>query len=239
MHLSPQEFKEQNCGVKMESIPRIKRAAPQYYSAIPPCTSYPTNFSWVDLGKVQAIKNQQSCGSCYIFASLGVLESAVAIKYGILPPRYSEQHNLDCITKGCNGGWFTDVWSQTTNGVVPAVNYKDYTAVKGTTCNTIVQKDNRATVDIWYQLPENNEAAAICYLKNNGPLWAAIWVSDDFQFIGPNGVYDNPDKYCIGNATKVNHAVMLVGYGTTLAGVPYWLVRNSWDTTWGDFFFVK
>lgn len=28
------------------------------------------------------------------------------------------------------------------------------------------------------------------------------------------------------------HAVRLIGWGT-LNGVPYWLIANSWDYTWG------
>ena len=27
---------------------------------------------------------------------------------------------------------------------------------------------------------------------------------------------------------KINHALLLVGYGESVEGVPYWLVKNTW-----------
>jgi len=33
---------------------------------------------------------------------------------------------------------------------------------------------------------------------------------------------------------EVDHAVVAVGYNTNSDGVFYWIVRNSWNTTWGE-----
>ncbi|GFH23535.1 Pept_C1 domain-containing protein, partial [Haematococcus lacustris] len=37
-----------------------------------------------------------------------------------------------------------------------------------------------------------------------------------------------------GPIDHLDHAVTLVGYGTTEAGTDYWLLRNSWSLLWGD-----
>lgn len=54
-------------------------------------------------------------------------------------------------------------------------------------------------------------------------------------------MYDDPA--CNANTTfmATNHIVVVVGYGATPTGIPYWIVRNTWGDDWGlsGYFFVR
>ena len=67
-----------------------------------------TAVDWRERNVVNAIRDQQYCGSCYAFSTISAAESAYAIKTGRLY-ELSEQHIVDCsyYNYGCDGGWQT------------------------------------------------------------------------------------------------------------------------------------
>ena len=72
------------------------------------------------------------------------------------------------------------------------------------------------------------------------PLAVAVAANNKYIHSYASGIIDAEDCYTTddgksGSLNPVNHAVLIVGYGTDEAtGLEYWLVKNSWNSTWGD-----
>lgn len=43
------------------------------------------------------------------------------------------------------------------------------------------------------------------------------------------GIFDHVPRLA-----RLDHATLLVGYGTDDDGTPYWIMKNSWNTSWGE-----
>ena len=68
----------------------------------------PDHFDWRDTGCVSPIRNQGSCGSCYAFSSMGMLEARYRLMTNnSMQPIFSPQDVVSCseYAQGCEGGF--------------------------------------------------------------------------------------------------------------------------------------
>ncbi|CAI9299120.1 unnamed protein product [Lactuca saligna] len=101
-----------------------------------------------------------------------------------------------------------------------------YKGVDGT-CNNNEESNHAAAITGHEDVPANSESALLKAVASQ-PISVAIDASgSDFQFYS-SGVFTGE---C---GTELDHGVTAVGYGASADGTKYWLVKNSWGTSWGQ-----
>uniref|UniRef100_A0A8B9KB55 Peptidase C1A papain C-terminal domain-containing protein n=1 Tax=Astyanax mexicanus TaxID=7994 RepID=A0A8B9KB55_ASTMX len=201
---------------------------------------YPDSIDWRKKGNfVTAVKNQGSCGSCWTFSTTGCLESVTAIASGKLP-LLSEQQLVDCAgdfnNHGCNGGLPSQAFEyiKYNKGIMTEDDYP-YTARDGP-CK-YNPKQAAAFVKDVVNITIYDEMGMVDAVARLNPVSFAYQVTSDFMSY-TSGVYTSTE--CHNTTDTVNHAVLAVGYGEQ-NGTPYWIVKNSWGTSWGmdGYFFIE
>jgi len=183
---------------------------------------------WVKAGKVQAVKNQAQCGSCWAFATTGALESAYAIYKKVKVPSISEQELVDCSgdygNMGCNGGLMSFAYDYILEHKINTEAKYPYKGVDQE-CNKKLSDHGPYTIKGCVQV-DSNVKGLIASLRKQ-PIAIAFYVQDDF-FDYKSGVYNPSD--C---DSQPNHGVLAVGFKLD-AKIPYFYVKNSWGEDWGS-----
>ncbi|XP_018620342.2 cathepsin S-like [Scleropages formosus] len=195
----------------------------------------PDSIDWREKGYVTAVKNQGACGSCWAFSAAGALEGQLMKTQGKLVD-LSPQNLVDCSSKygnkGCHGGFMTRAFHYVIDnkGIDSDASYP-YT---GHDDQCKYNAANRAANCTSYHfVSEGDEEALKEAVATIGPISVAIDATQPKFAFYRSGIYDDP-----GCTQKVNHGVLVVGYGT-LNGVDYWLVKNSWGQYFGDQGYIR
>ena len=207
----------------------------------------PDHVDWRDHGVVSPTKDQGMCGSCWTFASSAALESSVALATGHLMT-LSEQQILDCTpnpkhcggTGGCQGGIVQIAYDKINEfgGLSGEWQYPylSYTG-KDEKCAFqpgMIQSMSSFRGKIAYnELPINDAQSLMAAVAALGPVAISVDASEWHLYKG--GVFDQ----CNQDKPDIDHAVVLVGYGTDETDGDYWLVRNSWGAGWGEDGYIR
>jgi hypothetical protein len=195
--------------------------------ALPSVTA--TKWDCRDLGLVPPIKDQGSCGSCWDFSGIGIVESAL-LKAGYGKPdtmALAEQYVLDCDNNGgCNGDWAeTPLEIAKGKGVPTLAEYGPYKA-RAMACKSVAGMKIYKIADYGY-VGKSSGIPSVQAMKDAmvkyGPLSVAVAADNAFMNY-KTGVFK-------GKATGINHAVILIGWDDAKGA---WLMRNSWGIGWGD-----
>ncbi|XP_061616502.1 digestive cysteine proteinase 1-like isoform X1 [Phyllopteryx taeniolatus] len=218
-------------GRKRGKNPNRGRAFPsQMYKGV----EVPESLDWRLYGAVTPVKDQAICGSCWSFATTGALEGALFLKTGSLQV-LSQQMLVDCTwgfgNNGCDGGeeWRAYEWIMKHGGIATTETYGAYMGMNGF-CHANASQLT-AHVHSYTNVTSGDAEALRLALFKNGPVAVSIDAGHRSFVFYSHGVYYEP--VCGNTTDSLDHAVLAVGYGT-LNGEPYWLVKNSWSTYWGN-----
>jgi hypothetical protein len=180
-----------------------------------------------------SVKNQGNCGSCWAFATIGMLEA----KFDIIKNNPNFDKDLseqDLVSCGVPKGFYPDTDNGGCNGAKPsdALNYIMNTGVIGEYCFPYSATDESCSnkcstpseiykISGYGPVPQNNNDIKI-HLLSKGPLVTQIYMDGYFD---NNGIYrcDSPPP------EEQNHAILTVGFNDS--GV-YWIAKNSWGKYW-------
>lgn len=201
-------------------------------------SNLPDMVDWRKNGAVTSVKDQGQCGSCWTFSSTGAIEGAWAISKGTLLD-LSEQQLVDCAkgiqygSHGCNGGQMDGGFKYVmNNGQCSNEDYPYFSGVtkEDGTCDNSCEPE--VFLSSCYDVEANNQQV-MKQVVFQQPVAVAIEADTMYFQSYSSGVLDSAK--C---GTKLDHGVLTVGYGEE-NGSKYWLVKNSWGTSWGEDGYVK
>ncbi|XP_029022261.1 cathepsin S, ortholog 1 [Betta splendens] len=230
--MTTEEINEKLNGLKVDELFHFRNDTFKEVSG----SSLPRQVDWRTSGLVSPVQDQGLCGSCWAFSSMGALEGQMKKQTGVLVP-LSPQNLVDCSTsdgnEGCRGGYISKAFSYVIrNRGVDSERSYPYEHQDGR-CRYSV-RGRAGACSRFHILPQGDEKALQAAVAAVGPVAAAVNAMLPSFHLYRGGLYNVPS--C--NPMLINHAVLVVGYGTD-RGQDYWLVKNSWGTDWGEDGFIR
>uniref|UniRef100_K3W9V8 Peptidase C1A papain C-terminal domain-containing protein n=1 Tax=Globisporangium ultimum (strain ATCC 200006 / CBS 805.95 / DAOM BR144) TaxID=431595 RepID=K3W9V8_GLOUD len=191
---------------------------------------------------------EQSFTYCWMASSLGKNGSTSSTDaHGA--PWLSETIKWKSANNGCAGGMthgaFMDA-AQLHYGLVTELEMPYNDKSTSNTTRTCVRTSNQTAASItdWKQVVGHDCSVSRdpnVLLKSalqSQPIAVAVNSQSPFpEYKG--GFYTCPNNGDLVSKNSINHALLLVGYGTDAVHGDYWILKNSYGSSWGDSGFMK
>lgn len=200
----------------------------------------PESFDLRNEGGVSPVKNQGSCGSCWVFATMASIESRWMYSgrglYDLSEDNLNTCH-VPFLHDPCAGG---NVWMSTAylvRGSGPYAETDDPYDPGQTTvdCPSGLSPQGLVTT-VWF-LPTDDREMIKNYIVQYGALCTNMYYE--------TAAFNSEDNtYYYSGDLSTNHYVTLVGWDdtkVTAGGTGAWIIKNSWGEYWGEngYFYIS
>ena len=222
MDLTPAEFKS----TYLTYIPRDESTVKRTDVVTDGDGELAGSVDWRTKGAVTPVKDQGQCGSCWAFSATEAIESyAFLAGHGLQELSAQQINSCDTVDLGCNGGNSETAYEYVVkNGGISTEEAYPYTSGDGKTGRC---KSETSAIKIKGYTSVKKGEKNLKTALNHGPVSICV-AADSFQSYS-GGIL----KSCPG---RIDHCVQAVGYSTE---GNYWIVRNSWNTNWGEDGFIR
>jgi hypothetical protein len=222
----------------------------------------PASIDWRFTKAVTPVKNQGQCGSCWAFSATEAIESQLILQTGEKYDfTLSPQQIASCAPNsgsypcgGCQGGFTEGAYEYVksapglANGFyIPyeqSLTQSESTKVCPTAKVDQIDGEYKELSGSYAQISGYSYAVTPCTsgacTNQNLKGFAAALEKTPLSVCVNAGVWNDYTGGVLTaaacgsmGADSQDHCVMAVGFNST-AATPYWIVRNSWATTWGE-----
>ncbi len=214
--------------------------------------SLPVSFDWRsynDHSYIGSVRDQGSCGSCFAFGATACAEGTYNFATGSYDNNtsdFSESYIAWCLGSmpeyndnfyGCNGADYTysELQALCDIGTIPE-SYFPYSESSGQSCPSAAANAPKTQFTAWYRITCSDIDAIKTAIVTYGVVDAAVYVTTSFQNYS-GGIFSDSRTSCYSSPcyyTPTNHAIALVGWGIDATTGDYWILRNSWGSSWGE-----
>jgi len=204
----------------------------------------PQAVDWSDKGVLSSTNNQAKCFACYAFSACGAIEAAVHINNGGSIVKLSAQQIVDCSDSWsnhrCKGGTMVKSYKYIAKeGLMRDSDYGYNTLLnsspqcKHSKSRCKYDKSQTAQSVVGYVNIQTGSSRDIMNAVATRPVSAAIDAHHRPFKLYHSGVFSLAS--C---TTHLTHGLLIVGYGEE-DGKKYWVLKNSWGSSWGTNGFGK